>query len=172
MLQSFEEKYPKLGDSYAHEAAVIIGNVQLADQVSVWPGAVLRGDMGSITVGSYTNVQDNAVLHTDYNRDLRIGQRVTIGHGAILHGCTVEDEVLIGMGSILMNGAVVGKGSVIAAGSLVPQGAVLDPGMLYMGSPVKAVRPVTPEEAAYNHDEPEAYWRKAQVFALSQTNDL
>lgn len=172
MLQPFDGKYPKLGDSYVHESAVIIGDVQLGDYVSVWPGAVLRGDLLSITVGDYTNVQDNAVLHTDYDQEVRIGQRVTIGHGAILHACAIGDEALIGMGSIILNGAVIGKGAIIAAGALVPQGAVVEPGMVYIGSPAKAVRPVTPEEAAHNHDEPEAYWRKAQMFALSQTNDL
>lgn len=173
MLQSFEEKYPKLGEpTYVHDTAVIIGEVSLADHVSVWPGAVLRGDLERITVGSYTNVQDNAVLHTDHAQVLRIGARVTIGHGAILHACTVEDEALIGMGSIILNGAVIGKGAIIAAGALVPPGTVVEPGMLYIGSPAKPHRPVTPEEAAHNHSEPEAYWRQAQVLAISQTNDL
>lgn len=173
MLQPFEEKHPKLGEPvYVHDTAVVIGGVRLADHVSVWPGAVVRGDAADISVGSYSNVQDNVVLHTEVGKPLQIGQRVTVGHGAILHACTVEDEVLIGMGSIVLTGAVIGKGAIIAAGALVTSGTVVAPGTLYIGSPAKPVRPVTPEEAAHNHSEPEAYWQKAQRFALSQVNDL
>lgn len=173
MLQQFEEKYPKLGEPvFVHDAAVVIGDVRLADHVSVWPGAVVRGDAAGITVGSYSNVQDNAVLHTDHSQSLQIGQRVTVGHGAILHACTVEDEALIGMGSIILNGAVIGRGAIIAAGALVPSGTKVDAGTVYIGSPATLRRPVTPEEAAHNHSEPEVYWQRAQRFMLSQVNDL
>lgn len=173
MIQSFEEKYPKLAEpTYVHDAAVLIGDVTLGAYANVWPGAVLRGDDSAITVGSYTSVQDNAVLHTHHAEELHVGSRVTVGHGAILHACTVEDEALIGMGSIVLNGAVVGKGAIIAAGAVVSPGSRVEPGMLYAGCPAMPVRPVTPEEAARQHSEPEAYWQKAQRHAISQSMDL
>ena len=109
----------------------------------IWYNAVIRGDVNSISIGEGTNIQDLAVLHVDADASLAIGKNVTIGHGAILHGCTIKDQALIGMGAIVLNGAVIGKGSMIAAGALVPQNTVVPAGALYMGNPAKFRRMLT-----------------------------
>jgi carbonic anhydrase/acetyltransferase-like protein (isoleucine patch superfamily) len=123
--------------AFLHPLAVVIGDVTLGARASVWPTAVLRGDGDVIVVGPDSNVQDGAVLHVDPGLPLSIGARVTIGHRAIVHGATVEDECLIGMGSIILNRAVIGTGSVIAAGAVVPEGMQVPPGSLVMGVPAK-----------------------------------
>lgn len=165
MKQSYAGKSPKVqSPSYIHETAVLIGEVQVADHVSLWPGAVLRGDEAAITLGAYSNVQDNGVLHTDHGQALVVGSHVTIGHGAILHACTVEDEALIGMGAVVLNGAVVGKGAVIAAGAVVSPGVQVAPGMLYVGVPAKPVRALSEAELAKNRADPEAYWGRAEIL--------
>ncbi len=123
--------------AFLHPLAVVIGDVTLGARASVWPTAVLRGDGDVIVVGPDSNVQDGAVLHVDPGLPLSIGARVTIGHRAIVHGATVEDECLIGMGSIILNRAVIGAGSVIAAGAVVPEGMQVPPGSLVMGVPAK-----------------------------------
>lgn len=139
---------PRLGrDVFVAPNATLIGDVELGDEASVWFGCVLRGDIGSIRVGARTNVQDLACMHlTDGVSVTVIGADVTIGHGAILHGCTVGDRCLIGMGSIILDNAVVGEGSVVAAGALVPPRMVVPPRSLVRGSPAKVVREVTEEE--------------------------
>lgn len=151
MNRSFQDKFP-VCDLTARAAAnaTLLGNVTLEAQSSVWFGAVLRGDEGSIRVGEGSNVQDNAVIHCDSGYPVSIGKDVTIGHGAIIHGCTIEDRCLIGMGAILLNGCVIGAGSLVAAGALVTQNAVIPPYSLVMGSPAKVTRPLRPEEAAEN----------------------
>lgn len=120
----------------------MLGDVTLGARASVWYGCVLRGDMDRIVVGEATNVQDGTIVHVDTGRPALIGARVGIGHRAIIHGCEIEDECLIGMGSILLNGARVGTGSVIAAGAVVPEGAVIPAGSLVMGVPGRVVRAV------------------------------
>ena len=122
--------------------AEVAGDVTLGENTSVWFNATIRGDMEAITVGNGTNVQDNAVLHVDTDRPLKIGSGVTIGHAAILHGCTVGNDCLIGMASVILNGAVIGDESVVAAGALVTEGKVFPPRSLIMGSPATAVRQV------------------------------
>ena len=122
--------------------AVVLGDVTLGARASVWYGAVLRGDMAPIRVGEATNVQDGSIIHVDEGLPATIGARVGIGHRAVLHGCTVEDECLIGMGSILLNDARIGTGSVVAAGAVVPEGMVVPPGSLVVGVPGRVVRPV------------------------------
>jgi carbonic anhydrase/acetyltransferase-like protein (isoleucine patch superfamily) len=131
----------------------VIGDVILRDDASIWPGCVVRGDVNHIRIGTNTNVQDLSVLHTSHKSSwdpagapLIIGDNVTIGHKVILHGCTIEDECLIGMGSIVMDKAIVQKHVLLAAGSLVPAGKVLESGYLYMGSPAKKIRPLTQKE--------------------------
>ena len=128
------------------ESATLVGKVTLGKNSSVWYGAVLRGDEGSITIGQGTNIQDLCVLHCDHDANITIGNNVTIGHGAIVHGCTIEDGCMIGMGAILLNGCVIGAGAMIAAGALVTQGTLIPPAVLAMGSPAKVVRPLKPEE--------------------------
>jgi carbonic anhydrase/acetyltransferase-like protein (isoleucine patch superfamily) len=122
--------------------AVVLGDVTLAARSSVWYGAVLRGDMAPISVGEATNLQDGTIVHVDEGKPARIGARVGVGHRAILHGCTVEDDCLIGMGSILLNDVHVGTGSVVAAGAVVPEGTRVPPGSLVVGVPARVARPV------------------------------
>ncbi|HMN05486.1 MAG TPA: gamma carbonic anhydrase family protein [Flavobacteriales bacterium] len=132
---------PRFGrDPFLAETAVVIGDVEMGDDCSVWYNAVVRGDVNSIRIGHRVNIQDNATLHCTYQKcGLTIGNDVSIGHNAIVHGCTVEDKVLIGMGAIVMDQAVIGTGSVIAAGAVVTQGTVVEPGSLMVGVPAKRV---------------------------------
>jgi carbonic anhydrase/acetyltransferase-like protein (isoleucine patch superfamily) len=141
---------------YIHPTATVIGDVMLGDDVSVWPGTVIRGDVNHIRIGAGTNVQDLSVLHVSHKSSwepsgmpLIIGSNVTIGHKVILHGCTIEDECLIGMGSIVMDKVVVQKNVLVGAGSLVPEGKVLESGYLYLGSPARKVRKLTQKELAH-----------------------
>jgi carbonic anhydrase/acetyltransferase-like protein (isoleucine patch superfamily) len=122
--------------------AAVMGDVVLEEESSVWYAAVLRGDMAPIRIGAQTNIQDGSVVHVDEGFPCTVGRRVGIGHRVILHGCTVEDECLVGMGSIVLNGARIGRGSVIAAGAVVPEGMQVPPGSLVMGVPGRIVRPV------------------------------
>lgn len=131
---------------FVAENATVIGDVTLADDVSVWFGAVVRGDRDSITVGSGSNIQDNAVVHTTPGFGVTIGTGVSVGHGAILHGCTIRDRVLVGMGAVVLNGAVVGEGSIIGAGAVVTEGKEIPPNSLVLGVPGKVVRETTPEQ--------------------------
>lgn len=148
---------PQLGKRvYVDEAATVIGKVWLADDVSIWPGAVLRGDVNDIRIGARSNVQDLCVLHTTRSSEenpvgspLFIGEDVTIGHHATLHGCRIGHRVLIGMGSIVLDDAIIDDDVIIGAGSLVPPRKHLASGYLYLGSPAKAVRPLTDEERAF-----------------------
>lgn len=129
--------------AWLHASATVIGDVTLGQDVSVWPGAVLRGDRDAIVVGAETNIQDGVVLHCDPGLPLRIGARVTVGHRAVLHGCTVEDGALIGIGAIVLNGAVVGAGSLVAAGAVVSEGMEIPPHSLVVGVPAKVLRPLS-----------------------------
>ena len=156
-IQCFQGNFPIIGNNvYVHNSATVIGHVNLGENVSVWPGAVIRGDINCIKIGASSNIQDCAVLHVNHQSSfdingspLMIGDNVTIGHSVILHGCTIESECLIGMGSIVMDKAVVQKNVLVAAGSLVPEGKVLESGYLYMGSPVKKIRALTAGEQAF-----------------------
>ncbi len=133
-------------DIFLAETAVVIGDVIMGDQCSVWYNAVVRGDVHSIRIGHRVNVQDGAVLHCTYQRAaLTIGNNVSIGHNALVHGCTIHDNVLIGMGSIVMDHAEIGEGSVIAAGAVVLQGMKVEPGSLVAGVPGKRIREVGEE---------------------------
>jgi carbonic anhydrase/acetyltransferase-like protein (isoleucine patch superfamily) len=122
--------------------AVVLGDVTLGPHASVWYGAVLRGDTAPIVVGEATNLQDGTIVHVDAGKPARIGARVGVGHRAILHGCTVEDECLIGMGSVLLNDVHIGTGSVVAAGAVLPEGTRVPPGWLVVGVPARVTRPV------------------------------
>ena len=130
---------------FIHPLAVVIGDVTLGARASVWPTAVLRGDGDVIVVGPDSNVQDGAIVHVDVGIPVSIGARVTIGHRAIVHGSTIEDECLIGMGAILLNRSVIGAGSVVGAGAVVGEGVVIPPGSIVLGVPGKVVKPVSTE---------------------------
>jgi carbonic anhydrase/acetyltransferase-like protein (isoleucine patch superfamily) len=149
MILNLGEDRPEVADSaWVAPNATVVGRVRLAADVSIWYGAVLRGDENTIEIGAGSNVQDNCVFHTDPGVPLRIGESVNIGHGAIVHGATVEDGSLIGMGAILLNGSLIGEGSIIGAGTLIPQGARIPPHSLVIGSPGKVRRTTTEEERA------------------------
>jgi carbonic anhydrase/acetyltransferase-like protein (isoleucine patch superfamily) len=122
--------------------ATVMGDVTLGAESSVWYGAILRGDLAPIVIGDWTNLQDGTIVHVDTDAPCTIGSRIGVGHRVILHGCTVEDECLIGMGSILLNRARIGRGSVVAAGAVVPEGMLVPEGSLVMGVPGRIVRPV------------------------------
>ncbi len=134
--------------AYVHPRASVCGTVRLGDEVSVWGGAVLRGDTEQITIGAGSNIQDLTVVHADPGVPTLVGIEVTVGHRAILHGCTIEDHVLIGMGAILLNRCHIGTGSLIGAGALVPEGVVIPPNSLVLGVPGKVIRATSDQERA------------------------
>jgi carbonic anhydrase/acetyltransferase-like protein (isoleucine patch superfamily) len=156
-IRAFQGMTAQLGERvFVDSTALVLGNVTLGTDSSVWPQAVIRGDMHSIQIGARTSVQDGCVLHIThagpYNPEgypLLIGDEVTIGHNVTLHGCTLGNRILVGMGSIVMDGAVVEDDVVIGAGSLVPPGTRLASGYVYMGSPVKQARALSEQERAY-----------------------
>ena len=150
MIRSYKGRKPQIAASaYIDEAATIIGDVTIGEESSVWPGVVIRGDVHYIRIGARTNVQDGCVLHVMRDEwPLILGDNVTIGHGVLLHGCTIESRCLIGMGSIILNGAKIGTGSIVAAGTLVPERAQVPPGSLFMGHPGKVRRALSAEEQA------------------------
>ena len=158
---------PILGrDAFVAPGAYVIGNVTLGEQSSVWFGAVLRADVGSIVIGARTNIQDLSLMHmTGGISDARIGDDVTVGHRVILHGCDVGDRCLVGMGSILLDGVVVGEDSVIGAGSLLTPRMVVPPGSLVLGRPAKVVRAATPVERRLGIDGAMHYVENARKYS-------
>lgn len=132
--------------AWVAESAQVIGRVVLGEDASIWFGAIVRGDMDSITIGAGTNIQDASVLHADTGQPLLIGERVTVGHQVVLHGCTIGDESLIGIGAIVLNGAKIGKNCLVGAGALVTEGKEFPDGSMIIGSPAKAVRQLTPQQ--------------------------
>ena len=171
-IEPYQNFRPTLGEGvYLHASATVIGDVELGDAVSVWPGVVIRGDVNRIRIGARSNVQDNSVLHVSHRRasdpegsPLLIGCDVTVGHAVILHGCTIADECLIGMGSLVMDKAVLEPRVLLGAGSLVPEGRVLESGWLYLGRPARAVRRLTPEELDYFAYQAGNYARLARQY--------
>ncbi len=154
VIENYLNYKPKLAaSSWVHKSAVVIGEVVLGENVSVWPSAVLRGDVGKLTIGDNSNIQDGAVIHAtnispynDIAYPTTIGDNVTVGHNAILHGCEIANNVLIGMGATVLDGAVIASNCIIGANSLVPTHKKLDSGYLYIGSPVKKLRKLTQSE--------------------------
>ena len=149
MIVTFQGKTPRISsEAFVAETAALIGDVTVGPDSSVWYGAVIRGDCSRITVGCGTSIQDNAVLHTEKDRPLTIGDNVTIGHGAIIHCASVGSNTLIGMGAILLDGAVIGDHCVIGAGAVVKENAVVPSGSMMVGVPAKCVRELGPEQLA------------------------
>ncbi|UTH75241.1 gamma carbonic anhydrase family protein [Chromobacterium sp. IIBBL 290-4] len=168
-IRPYDGHHPVIADDcYIDPAAVVIGEVELAAGASVWPCAVIRGDVNHIRIGKNSNVQDFAMLHVSHKTEadpqgapLIIGEHVTIGHHVTLHGCTIGDEVLIGIGSIVLDRVVIEDKVLIGAGSLVPPGKRLESGFLYLGNPVKQARPLSDKELAYFKYSAEHYTRVA-----------
>ncbi|MBU0550565.1 gamma carbonic anhydrase family protein [Myxococcota bacterium] len=150
-IQSHKKVKPQLGEAvFVHDSAVVIGRVTLGARSNLWPNTTLRGDEGEIHIGEDTNIQDGTTVHmTGGLSDARIGARVTVGHGCILHGCIVEDDCLIGMGAILLDNCQIGAGSIIGAGTLITQGKIIPPNSMVYGNPFKVVRQTTAQERQY-----------------------
>ncbi len=154
VLRSYKNTFPQTGQRVMLDSSsVVIGDVRMADDVGVWPLVVIRGDVNYVSIGARTNIQDGSILHvthkSSYNPEgnpLRIGEDVTVGHKVMLHGCTIGNRVLVGMGSIVLDGAIIEDDVMIGAGSLVPQNKRLESGYLYLGSPVKQIRPLKDSE--------------------------
>ncbi|MBT3549416.1 MAG: gamma carbonic anhydrase family protein [Gammaproteobacteria bacterium] len=157
MIRSFNNKKPNIHSSaYIDEQATVIGNVKIGKDSALWPQAVARGDINSITIGERTNVQDGSILHVTHagkfckdGYPLAIGNDVTIGHSAIIHACTIENTVLVGMGSIILDGAIIKSECMIAAGALVGPGKIMESGYLYVGSPAKKLRKLSDKELEF-----------------------
>ncbi len=152
--------------AYVAPEATIIGNVILGENASVWPGVVIRGDNDTITIGNGSNVQDGAVMHTDRGFPLTVGDNVTIGHQATLHGCTIGDGSLVGIQAVVMNGAVIGKDCLVGAGALVPEGKTYGERKLILGAPAKVSRELTEEDIEKMHRAAPGYVRRQEMYKL------
>ena len=174
MLHMFQNSLPRLSAGVRlAESAHLVGKLTLEENVSVWYGAVIRADNAPIIVGENSNIQDNAVVHVEDTHPTHIGKNVSVGHGAIVHGCTVEDGCVIGMGAILLNGCVIGAGSLVAAGALVTQDKVIPPGSLVVGAPAKVLRALTEKELAGNLDSANHYaWLAREELPLAEEAGL
>jgi len=146
-------------DSWVADSAEVIGEVTIEPGASIWFGAVVRGDLGPITIGRSTNIQDGCVVHVDLGHPTAIGDYVTVGHRAVLHGCTIGDRVLVGMGAVVMNGAVIGEAALIGAGAVVTPDTEVPPGALVLGSPGRVIRDLGPGNAAKQQEWAEDYQR-------------
>lgn len=165
-IYKVDGRAPQVGAAaFVADNATLAGDVTLAEESSVWYGAVLRADTGRIAIGENSNVQDNAVLHTGPGLDVTVGRGTSVGHGAVVHGCTVGDGCLIGMHATILNGAVIGDGCLIAAGALVPENMQVPAGSLVIGIPGKVVRPVSAAQAAAIKANEEEYLELARAHA-------
>jgi carbonic anhydrase/acetyltransferase-like protein (isoleucine patch superfamily) len=151
--------------AWVADSAEVIGRVELSEHASVWFGAVARGDSETLRIGRNSNVQDNAVLHADSGQPLTIGENVTVGHQAMLHGCTIGDGSLIGIRAVVLNGATIGRNCLVGAGAIVTEGKTFPDGVLILGAPAKAVRELTPEQIAELRRAASHYVGNAQHFA-------
>ncbi|MEA4901781.1 gamma carbonic anhydrase family protein [Desulfitobacterium sp.] len=168
MIFKFQGKTPNLGNPvFLAEGAHVIGDVRIGDESSVWYNAVIRGDVASITIGKKCNIQDLSVIHVHEGQPVTLEDEVTVGHSVILHGCTIKRASLIGMGAIVMNGAVIEEETMVAAGSLIPEHKTFPPRVLIMGSPAKVVRELTPEEIASLHQTAQRYCQNAAELISS-----
>ena len=150
--------------TFIAEGATVRGDVSLGDHVSIWFGAVVRADKDRIIIGDRSNVQDNAVLHTSAGHPLILGEDVSVGHGAILHGCTIADRVLVGMGAIVLNGARIGKDSILGAGAVVTEGMEIPPGSVVVGIPGKVIKEVSADQKKHIVENARNYWNLARSY--------
>ena len=165
-IYQLEDDVPELhASAWVADSARVIGKVRLAEGVSIWYGAVLRGDNDLIGIGRNSNVQDGSVLHTDHGMPLTLGEGVTVGHQVMLHGCSIGDNSLIGIQSVVLNGARIGRDSIVGAGALVTEGKQFPDGVLIVGAPAKVVRELTPEQIAHLRQMALHYVRQQQRHA-------
>ncbi len=169
-LYQLDAHRPRLARGvWVADSAQVIGNVELADDASVWFGAILRGDTELLTIGRGSNVQDGSVLHADIGFPLTVGENVTVGHQVMLHGCTVGDGSLIGIQAVVLNGARIGKHCLVGAGALVTEGKAFPDGSIIIGSPARVVKQLTPEQIAGLQRSAEHYVMNARRFAAGLT---
>jgi gamma-carbonic anhydrase len=171
MIRPFRGQMPRVAQSsYIDRSAQVIGDVVIGERSSLWLNVSVRGDVNYVRIGDETSIQDNTVLHVDHDRfPLIIGNRVTVGHSVVLHGCEVGDEALIGIGAIVLNGAKIGAGAVVAAGALVPEGMEVPPNMLVMGAPAKVRREVTADEQVRFRKNCDNYVRITAIYKEEQS---
>jgi len=168
LVIDFGDRTPDIHpEAWAAPGATIVGSVRLAAGASVWYGCVLRADTEDISIGAGSNIQDGCVVHADPGFPTVVGSRVSVGHRAVLHGCTVEDDALIGMGAVVLNGARIGGGSLVAAGAVVLEGTVIPPGSLVAGLPARVRRSLTDEERAGMVDNTQRYEERARAHAVA-----
>ena len=164
-IHQLDDRTPQIDPSaWVADSAQVMGSVHLAARASVWFGATLRGDTEPITVGEGSNIQDGSVLHADYGQPLTVGKNVTVGHMVVLHGCTIGDESLIGIGAVVLNGAKIGRNCLVGAGSLVTEGKEFPDGSMIMGSPAKVVRQLSPEQIEGLRESARRYIENAQRY--------
>ena len=169
MIAKYNDIVPKINKpAFIADNAVITGDVTVKEDASIWYGAVLRGDIEPVTVGKGSNIQEMCILHTSEGTPCTVGDNVTVGHGVILHGCTVEDNCLIGMGATILDGAVIGEESIVGACALVTKDKVFPPRSMIIGSPAKAVRQLSDEEIAGLHAHPKHYVEVAKITEASR----
>jgi carbonic anhydrase/acetyltransferase-like protein (isoleucine patch superfamily) len=172
MIVKYEGKHPRIGrDVFIAPTAVIIGDVEIGDGASVWYGVVLRGDEGRIVIGRGSNVQDNAVIHTTPEIPTILKEDVTIGHGALLEGCTVEDGAVVGMGAVVLHTAVIGRQAMVAAGSVVTQGAIIPPRTLAAGSPAAVKKELSGAALASVERSAKVYHELSASYLRQRLND-
>jgi carbonic anhydrase/acetyltransferase-like protein (isoleucine patch superfamily) len=166
MIRAYRGVVPKIAASaYIDPSAQVIGDVEIGERSSVWPNVTIRGDVNSIRIGEESNVQDNTVIHVEHDiYPTIVGNRVTVGHSATLHGCVIEDNCLIGIGAIVLNGATIGEGSVIAAGALVPERMQVPPNAMVMGVPAKVKRDLTAEERERFRENAQNYVKYRETY--------
>lgn len=166
MIYSFKGKLPQVNErAVVFPQAALLGEVTLAEGVSVWPGAVLRADLAPITVGDNSNLQDNVTVHVNPGKGVIIGSNVTVGHNAVLHGCTLENDVLIGMSAVILDGSHIGEGSIVGAGAVIT-GKIIPANSLVLGAPGKVVREITPQEREATRQNAVLYARLAAEYNL------
>ncbi len=172
MLQGFRGRFPRVDPTaYIHPSAVLIGDVEVGPGASVWPGAVLRGDDGPIVIGANTSIQDGTVIHaTEGQSWTSVGARVTVGHRVVLHGCTIADDCLVGMGSVVLDNAVLEPWSFVAAGSLVPPGKRVATGQMWMGNPARVVRALTEVDRQWISHSWGAYHKRAREYLAENSS--
>jgi carbonic anhydrase/acetyltransferase-like protein (isoleucine patch superfamily) len=170
MIKPFQQHTPQLAsNAWVASTALVMGKVTLGHESSIWYGSVLRGDVNSIYIGAKTNIQDRTVIHvTSDTHPTHVGDNVTVGHGVVLHGCRIDDEVLVGMGAVVLDGVEVGRGSIVAAGSLIPPRKVFPAGSMIMGNPGRVIRQVSAEEARAIEQSAEHYVALARQHAAEQ----